>query len=111
MKFAIPIAQGQLCLHFGHCEEFAIIEIDENREIESKEMVTPPPHQPGLLPRWLGEHNVNVVIAGGMGSRAIQLFNAQGIEVLTGATPLPPEDLVESYLANTIQTGPNACDH
>lgn len=112
MKFAIPIAQGQLCLHFGHCEQFAIVDTDEsNKTIEKTELVTPPPHQPGLLPKWLGERQVKIVIAGGMGGRAIELFNSQGIQVLTGATPDAPEKLVESYLNNSIETGPNGCDH
>ncbi len=73
MKFAIPLARGVLCNHFGHSEEFAIIET-ENGQIKDKELHTPPPHEPGVLPRWLGELGVKVVIAGGMGRRALDLF-------------------------------------
>lgn len=111
MKFAIPIAQGQLCMHFGHCEQFAIVNIDENNKITGTEMLTPPPHEPGLLPRWLGEKEVNIVIAGGMGARAVDLFLSQGIKVITGAQPASPAAIVESYLANNLETGANACDH
>ena len=112
MKIAIPCADKTLCAHFGHCEEFAILEADtETRKISGIEYLTPPPHEPGLLPKWLGEKNVNLVIAGGMGQRAQQLFNGQGIQVVTGATASGPEAVALSYLEGTLQTGSNLCDH
>ena len=54
MKFAIPLAEGVLCTHFGHCQEFAIIHTEDG-EIKRKELHIPPPHEPGVLPRWLRE--------------------------------------------------------
>jgi len=71
----------------------------------------PPPHEPGLLPPWLGQRNVNVIIAGGMGQRALTLFAQNGIQVVTGATAGSPEELVMAYLNGTLQTGANVCDH
>lgn len=65
MKFAIPLAEGKLTAHFGHCQEFAIIEV-ENNQIKNKEILIPPPHEPGVLPRWLHEKDANVIIAGGI---------------------------------------------
>ncbi|GLI35495.1 iron-sulfur cluster carrier protein MrpORP [Desulforhabdus amnigena] len=109
-KVAIPMAGGALTNHFGHCEQFLIVDVQKG-VIGNKETITPPPHEPGLLPRWLGELNVNLIIAGGMGSRAIELFNQQNIKVVTGAPCLPPEELIQQYLANTLKTGANACDH
>jgi ATP-binding protein involved in chromosome partitioning len=73
--------------------------------------VTPPPHEPGLLPKWLAEKGVNCVIAGGMGSRAQQLFTESGIRVVTGAAGGSPKELVEQYLKGSLQTGANTCDH
>ena len=87
--FAIPLAEGRLCSHFGHCEQFALIET-ENGQIQGKSMHTPPPHEPGVLPKWLHEMGANVIIAGGMGSRAQGLFNENGIKVVTGAQQIPP---------------------
>jgi hypothetical protein len=52
MKFAIPIADGKLTAHFGHCKEFAMVEVEE-KQILNTEMLDPPPHEPGVLPRWL----------------------------------------------------------
>jgi len=110
MKFAIPLAEGVLCNHFGHCQQFAILNVDGDNVVQ-KELLTPPPHEPGLLPRWLHGLGVEVIIAGGMGGRALQLFAENGIRVLTGASNLTPETLVQQYLSQTLQTGANVCDH
>ena len=66
MKIAIPLADGRLCMHFGHCEQFALVEVDdENKTILATDYRTPPAHEPGVLPRWLHEQGANVIIAGG----------------------------------------------
>jgi predicted Fe-Mo cluster-binding NifX family protein len=110
MKIAIPIADGKLTAHFGHAAEFAIVHV-EDQEITGKELLTPPPHEPGVLPRWLHELGVNVIIAGGMGQKALALFGDNGIKVVIGAGNLTPEELVKQYLPNTLVTGQNVCDH
>ncbi|MDY6790310.1 MAG: NifB/NifX family molybdenum-iron cluster-binding protein [Thermodesulfobacteriota bacterium] len=110
MKFAIPLAEGKLTAHFGHCQEFALVEVEQN-EVKNKEILVPPPHEPGVLPKWLHDMGANVIIAGGMGAMAVNLFNQNGIEVVTGAPSLEPEVLVKSYLENNLETGDNACDH
>ena len=112
MKIAIPLAAGQLCMHFGHCETFALVDVDDNNKEVSK-MITlqPPTHQPGVLPRWLHEQGATVIIAGGMGQRAQQLFAQNGIEVVVGASAQTPEKLVEAYVNNALQTGGTICDH
>ncbi|MCX5810134.1 MAG: iron-sulfur cluster carrier protein MrpORP, partial [Proteobacteria bacterium] len=79
MKFAVPTNEGKLCAHFGHCEAFALIDANKDGTIVNETYVTPPPHEPGLLPPWLSQQGVNCIIAGGMGSRAQQLFAQQGV--------------------------------
>lgn len=108
--FAIPLAGGKLSAHFGHCEQFALIETEKG-EIKGTSHHTPPTHEPGVLPQWLHEQGANVIIAGGMGSRAQQLFNDNGIQVVIGAPAEAPEVLVKHYLEDALQTGANLCDH
>ncbi len=110
MKFAIPLAEGKLTAHFGHCEEFAIIDVDGDN-IKSKEILVPPRHEPGVLPRWLHDLGANVIIAGGMGQKAQSLFSEQGITVVVGAPSEEPESLIKSYLNNALISGDNLCDH
>ncbi|PLX90123.1 MAG: ATPase [Desulfuromonas sp.] len=111
MRIAIPTSQGKLTPHFGHCEQFALIDVTDNTIDGQPNYIDPPPHEPGLLPRWLAEQQVNLIIAGGMGQRAKQLFDSHGIEVITGAPAEPPQLLVERHLSNTLTTGINLCDH
>ena len=110
MRFAIPMAEGKLALHFGHCQSFAIIDVDDGK-IAGREDAAAPDHVPGLLPKWLAERGVDFVIAGGMGRRALDLFAEQGIEVAVGAPREEPEALVKAHLAGTLETGGNVCDH
>lgn len=110
MKIAIPLAMGQLTAHFGHCQEFAFVSVEEGA-IKGTEKIVPPPHEPGVLPKWLAEHKVTHVIAGGMGGRAQMLLKESGIDVVTGAPVEDPEVLVKAWLGQTLVTGENACGH
>jgi len=112
MKIAIPTANDLLAMHFGHCETFTLISVDTDKKtIQGEESLTPPQHEPGLLPRWLAQQGANLVIAGGMGNRAQELFRAQGIEVVIGAPAQKPAELAQIYLQGELKPGPNLCDH
>jgi len=111
-KIAVPTAEGRLCSHFGHCEQFALFDVDaDSKTILKTTMVVPPPHEPGLLPKWLQEQGADVIIAGGMGSRAQELFLGKGIKVVTGASQEVPAKVVADYLTGALKTGSNVCDH
>jgi predicted Fe-Mo cluster-binding NifX family protein len=112
MRIAMPLTKGKLSQHFGHCEQFAIIDIDsDNKTIKSQELVLPPAHEPGVLPRWLAGLHVELIIAGGMGRRAQQLFAENHIDVLVGAPDNEPQELISQYLSGRLQCGQNLCDH
>jgi ATP-binding protein involved in chromosome partitioning len=112
MKIAIPLADGKLTAHFGHCAQFAIVDVDrESKTIKEQVVLDPPAHEPGVLPAWLAEQGVGVIIAGGMGQRAQALFTSKNIEVVVGAAADTPEALVSDYLAGMLQVGDNICDH
>jgi Mrp family chromosome partitioning ATPase/predicted Fe-Mo cluster-binding NifX family protein len=110
MRYAIPTEGGRLTMHFGHADVFTLIDV-ENGQVCRTQTMQPPPHEPGVLPRWLKEQGVNVIIAGGMGQRAQGLFAENGIQVVVGAEAAPAEDLVRHHLAGTLKAGPNVCDH
>lgn len=110
MKIAIPVANGLLCSHFGQCQQFAVIEVDdEAKQIIKQEMLTPPPHEPGSFPAWLSEMGCNLIIAGGMGGRAVTLFEQNGIEVIIGTQNNDPVEIVNEYLSNNLKSGKNLC--
>jgi predicted Fe-Mo cluster-binding NifX family protein len=109
-KFAVPTVGQELTAHFGHCEQFAIIETEDSHVI-NVDFVEPPVHQPGVYPAFLAGKGVNVIISGGMGHKAQDLFRQNHIEVCMGVLDGSPKSLVEQYLNNQLQTGQNLCDH
>jgi len=109
---AMPTVNRKLCAHFGHCESFALVEVDDNdNKIVKTDYVEAPPHEPGLLPAWLHEQGASKVIAGGMGQRAQTIFRSNNIEVITGAETDTPENVVGAYLTGELSVGENLCDH
>ena len=84
---------------------------EQTREIANVVKLQPPAHEPGVLPKWLSEQQTDVIIAGGMGQRAQQLFAQNQIEVVVGSPAESPEKLVSAYLNKTLQAGANLCDH
>ena len=110
MRIAVPTAQGALCPHFGHCEQFAVVDVDDGKIVKT-EYQRPPPHEPGVLPSWLHQLGVNIIICGGMGMRAQQLFAQNNIRVVYGAPSLPAEEVIRAHLDGTLVTGENICDH
>ena len=108
--FAIPTENGKLCEHFGHCEKFAIIEVEGN-SITRNEFVDPPEHVPGLYPKFLADMGVSTVIAGGMGQKAMNLFAENNIEVFTGIDYLERVQLVSSYLKKELTSTGSPCNH
>lgn len=112
MRFAVPVSGSMVAAHFGHCEQFAFFDVNEvAKTILGKEIVPSPGHQPGFLPEWLSEQGVSVVIGGGMGSRAQDLFREKGIEVVTNILETDPEQAVLDYLRGRLKIGGNICDH
>ena len=112
MRFAIPMVDGKVAAHFGHCSHFALFDVDEaTKAIVEREIIPSPGHQPGFLPAWLAEQGVSVIIAGGMGSRAQALFNESRIEVIVGVLDDDPEKAVLDYIKGGLATGDNICDH
>ncbi|AHW61164.1 Predicted Fe-Mo cluster-binding protein, NifX family [Draconibacterium orientale] len=110
-KIAVPVDEnGILDGHFGHCKYFALLNV-EDTTIVNEERVTPPPHEPGVLPKWLAEKGVTDVLAGGMGHKAIQIFNYNNVNVFVGAPKIAAEELVQGYLEKTIEFTANYCDH
>lgn len=112
MKFAIPLAEGKLTTHFGHCKSFALLTVNVGScPIIKKQEVDAPPHKPGLLPVWLHEQGVTHIIAGGLGQKARTLMEEKNMHVLVGAPSLEPEQLVQQFLAGKLELGTNGCDH
>ncbi|SKA83468.1 Chromosome partitioning ATPase, Mrp family, contains Fe-S cluster [Paucidesulfovibrio gracilis DSM 16080] len=112
LRVALPIAEGRLCQHFGHCQQFAVYDVDtELGSVVASTSETPPPHEPGVLPKWIAGLNVDLVLAGGMGAKAQSLLKDEGVQVIVGAPSQEPEKVLEQWMKGSLQTGANTCDH
>lgn len=102
---------GFLSAHFGRCPYYTFVNVEGERIIGLEVVKNPyyPNHQPGVIPQFIHSQKANVMIAGGMGPRAIDLFNQFGIDVATGVQG-KLKDIVESYLRGEIN-GIVACEH
>lgn len=95
--------------HFGHCKEFVIYTIEEN-EVKEVNFLQPPAHTPGSFPKFLGDQGVDVMITGGMGAMAVNLFKEQNIDVILGARGRIDVNLNE-YLGGFLTSKGSVCDH
>ena len=64
--------------------------------------------QTWILPNFLNDMGVNVIISGGMGGGAIEIFNEKGIEVITGATG-NAKAAAEKYLQGSLKSTGSVC--
>lgn len=107
MKIAVATEKGKVTEHFGHCETFDIFETENNKIVKS-ETIPNPGHRPGFLPNFLNDLGVNVIISGGMGGGAVDIFNEHGIEVITGARG-DATAIVNSYLMGELKSTGSIC--
>lgn len=109
-KIAVPVKNGILDAHFGHCSHFALIDVLD-KDIVTEELIEAPAHEPGLLPPFLADLGVTDVIVGGMGNMAIQLFVKHNVNVFVGAPQLEPKEIVKGFLNESLSFTANYCDH
>ena len=110
MKISVACMDTQVAGHFGHCENFRIFETEKDT-ITSENSIPNPGHKPGFLPNFLGDMGVNVIIAGGMGGGAVEIFNERNIEVIVGASG-DANAAVKSYLLGELHSTGSVChDH
>ena len=104
---------GELSAHFGRCPYYTLVTFD-GTSIQEVEAIANPHftnHQPGVMPEFIKSIGANVIIAGGMGPRAIDLFDEMGLEVVTGYAGRVG-DILTAYLEGKIKgSAPCAHDH
>ena len=106
-KVAIAAKDGVVADHFGHCDGFMVYSIEGNGSAQ-KEFVPNPGHKPGYLPNFLHDRGVQVIIAGGMGSSAVDIFRENEIDVITGAQGAV-DDVMNRYLDGSLLSTGSVC--
>lgn len=109
VKIAVASDKKMVAGHFGHCETFEVFNA-EGSNITSSESHPNPGHKPGFLPNFLNDMGVKVIISGGMGAGAVDIFNEKGIKVVIGAKG-DAKEVAQSFLNNNLEAGGNVCNH
>jgi|SRR3989339_760807 len=109
MKIAVAADGDSVSGHFGRCQKYSFFEV-EGKTVKSKSHADCPAHQPGFIPRWLKEQGVNVVIAGGAGVKAQELFTEFGIKYFLGVQG-KIEEVVKLLLDGKLAGGESLCDN
>ena len=107
IKIAISTDGDQVSMHFGRCPSFAIAELDGDKVI-TKEILDNPGHHPGFLPKFLQKKGVSVIVAGGMGTRARELFDEAGIKTVTGVMG-GVDEVIGQISKGTLKGGESLC--
>ncbi len=108
MRVAVAKEGTQVSGHFGHCEGFQVYEVDNNKVLGST-FIPNPGHRPGYLPVFLAEQKVNVIVSGGMGATAQELFSQNNIEVVVGATGAS-DQAVQRFVSGELKSTGSVCD-
>jgi predicted Fe-Mo cluster-binding NifX family protein len=114
ITFACEDARGMDSLmsgHFGRCPFYALVDLEEDqvRDVRVIENPYADNHVPGKVPEFIRDQKADVMIAGGMGPRAIDLFGGFGIEVHTGTSGMV-RNVLDAYLRGEVM-GTVACSH
>lgn len=109
MKVAIAADGTEVAPHFGRCEGYVIAEIGDG-EVRGHERIANPGHEPGRLPALLHHHGVECIVAGGMGPRAVGVFDAYGIAHIAGVRG-PIEETLQKLADGSLEAGESACHH
>jgi predicted Fe-Mo cluster-binding NifX family protein len=111
LRLAIAAEDAAVAEHFGRCDKFHVYEINDAREVVRREEYANPLNgqHSGMcqLPHYVNQIKANVIIAGGMGGKAVELFLGYGIDVIT-SPGLKIEDALASYLKGEL-SGYSSC--
>lgn len=108
MKIAVATEGSQVSRHFGRCERYLAYDI-EDEEVVNKTEIEHPGHRPGFLPRYLSKKEVDLLITGGIGPRAIDMFNSLGINVMSGVQG-NVDDIIQRYLEDELEGKVEPCE-
>ncbi len=112
MKIGVAAESGEgveadVSRHFGRCPYYVIVKADEEKVKEPVKVIPNPyatAHENcGQVPTFLKEQGIDVIIAGGMGSRAMGFFDQFGIQVVTGAAGKVKEN-IDRFLKGELKS-------
>jgi len=109
MRVAIAVDGDEVSPHFGRCERYELVDLTDGK-VAARQRLAHPGHAPGELPPYLKQVGADCIVAGGMGPRAVGLFESLGMQVIVGVSG-PLEDVVTALAEGRLEGGDSLCDH
>lgn len=112
MKIALPTRDGHIDDHFGHCDHFTIMTLDEEKNIMKIETMDSPEGcgcKSDIAP-VLADKGVKVMLAGNMGQGAVNILSNNGIQVIRGCSGAI-DDVAAKWIAGDLQDNLITCNH
>ncbi len=106
-RVALPVEEGAVCPHFGHAPHFLVVDLQDGKDA-GRQLLENPGHTPGSIPKWLAGLGTHVVVAGGIGARAAELFAENGITLISGISG-PAEDVLAAFAAGRLESAGTLC--
>lgn len=107
LRISVAAMGNAVAGHFGHCENFIFFDTEDGK-IVNVESVPNPGHKPGFLPNFLADRGAKVIITGGMGGGAVDIFNERDVEVILGVQG-DAKTAVETYLRGELKSTGSIC--
>ncbi|MBN2852550.1 MAG: NifB/NifX family molybdenum-iron cluster-binding protein [Clostridia bacterium] len=107
MRIAIATEGVSVSEHFGRCAVYTVLDIVDHKIVNEIKLENPG-HSPGAIPEFLKSNQVDLVITGGIGGRAIGFFDSLGIGVISGVSGLI-DDVTNDYLLGILKSGEGIC--
>ncbi len=107
---AIALEGNEVSQHFGRAPGFAIVEIAGGSVVSRRDYPNPGPHQHGTLAGFLRDHQVSVVVVGGIGGPAQQALRANGLEIISGVSG-SLDEVLPKLASGTLESGDAVCGH
>lgn len=109
MRYAIATDADQVAPHFGRCERYEFVDI-ENRQVVARAQAPCPEHEPGVVPHFLKQHGAQVVVCGGAGPRAVDLLAELGVGMFMGVSG-GLDAVIEAIRSGELIGGDSTCEH
>ncbi len=109
-RIAIAVENDLVAEHPGHAPKFVMYDIKDKNILKVEEL-TPPPHEHGVIPRWLKSLSATTIIAGNIGKVAKDMFKEFGIKAISGAPALSHNHVLDLYINDKLESTNKECDH
>lgn len=109
MRIAVPVTDGRIPNHLGHCATFLLVDVVDGRVTSEREVANPGHGPGGPPPTFIARQGADHVLAWGAPPHAQAVLADAGIRLVLGATG-DPRRAVRDFLAGSLRLSTEGLD-